>query len=436
MRARVIRALRGGVRRPSDPSAARARPLAAAALAHAAARGWSIDTDPQTPADPDHRLLQLLARQPAAGRLAVPAACWKSPRARRRALPARGTAHAAGRRKAIRTLPPTRDCCSSASTTTGCTSSGSSRRCCSERGHWLRFVAGERAAARSAQRVNESLAALTRARLAALCALVPAALRRARAGAARLRPARPGAGRPRALEAPRAPRAHPQRRLAQAASVRTGSAAPSPTAAPCAGLRELIDELRAPCRRRRRGAAGRQAARPPAQLSADGRAAIAGALARAGARGGGAARRVRPVAQRVDYTYVTRRGPRGAHRGGRADRSGAAHGLALRHILVDEFQDTSLAQLQLLGSSRPAGRRATGAPCSSSATRCSRSTAFGTRRWGCSSEGARRAGIGRVRLTPLRLTRNFRAVPGAGGIRQRGVRTGLPGGTTSCARAR
>ena len=51
-----------------------------------------------------------------------------------------------------------------------------------------------------------------------------------------------------------------------------------------------------------------------------------------------------------------------------------------------------------------------GARCSWWATRCSRSTASATRKSACSCR-ARRAGIGALALTPLRLRRNFRTVP-------------------------
>jgi ATP-dependent helicase/nuclease subunit A len=46
MRARVIRALRGELP-AADPGAAVLRPLAAAALAHGAARSWQLETAPE-----------------------------------------------------------------------------------------------------------------------------------------------------------------------------------------------------------------------------------------------------------------------------------------------------------------------------------------------------------------------------------------------------
>ena len=60
--------------------------------------------------------------------------------------------------------------------------------------------------------------------------------------------------------------------------------------------------------------------------------------------------------------------------------------LRLEHLLIDEFQDTSFAQLELL---RAADRRmdpgATAGRCSRSAIRCSRSTASAARKSACSS---------------------------------------------------
>ena len=85
-------------------------------------------------------------------------------------------------------------------------------------------------------------------------------------------------------------------------------------------------------------------------------------------------------------------------------------GLSLRHILVDEFQDTSLAQFQLLekltaGWEEGDGRTlfVVGDPMQS------------IYRFRDAEVGlfiaARERGVGNVPLTPLRFTRNFRATP-------------------------
>ncbi|MDE2451306.1 MAG: UvrD-helicase domain-containing protein, partial [Gammaproteobacteria bacterium] len=85
-------------------------------------------------------------------------------------------------------------------------------------------------------------------------------------------------------------------------------------------------------------------------------------------------------------------------------------GLALRHILVDEFQDTSLAQVQLLrmltvGWEEGDGRTlfVVGDPMQSIYQ-------FREAEVGCFLR-ARDLGIGTVRLTPLHLLRNFRSAP-------------------------
>ena len=102
MRARVIRALRG---EPAghDPVAAELAPLARAALARGAARGWSIDTHPQSLRIQtiDSFNYWLASQLPVASR----AARSSPPRASRSSHPMHG-------------------CSSSAPTITGCTSSG------------------------------------------------------------------------------------------------------------------------------------------------------------------------------------------------------------------------------------------------------------------------------------------------------------------------
>ena len=113
---------------------------------------------------------------------------------------------------------------------------------------------------------------------------------------------------------------------------------------------------------------------------------------------------------RVDHTYVG-----GAARAALADAGEPTDlalrtGLSLRHILVDEFQDTSLAQFDLIealtvGWEEGDGRTlfVVGDPMQSIYQFREAEVGLFLR--------ARDQGIGPVRLLPLRLTRNFRSAP-------------------------
>src|SRR6202030_4287668 len=113
---------------------------------------------------------------------------------------------------------------------------------------------------------------------------------------------------------------------------------------------------------------------------------------------------------RVDHTYVA-----GAARAALADAGlptdlALRTGLSLRHILVDEFQDTSIAQFDLiesltLGWEEGDGRTlfVVGDPMQSIYQFREAEVGLFLR--------ARDAGIGGVRLEALQLSRNFRSVP-------------------------
>ena len=82
----------------------------------------------------------------------------------------------------------------------------------------------------------------------------------------------------------------------------------------------------------------------------------------------------------------------------------------VQHILVDEFQDTSFAQLDLLERLTAGWRRAMDARCSASAIPCNRSIAFARPKSVCSSNcSSEDCAI--CRLEPLRLEANFRSTP-------------------------
>ena len=213
-----------------------------------------------------------------------------------------------------------------------------------ERGHWLRFVAGEAPQVLSA-RVNASLVALVGGRLAALQALMPEGLRRAAA-------ALPGVG-----ELGAQPAALPAwkvlvqltltkedwRRLLSAHLLGADFASPEPRER----LRELIAALK--------GVPGLREALlelrdlPPASLPAADVAALE-SLSRLLAHAAAELQGQFALAQRVDYTYVTGAAREALTEAGAPTDLALHSGLALRHILVDEFQDTSLAQFELLSN--------------------------------------------------------------------------------------
>src|SRR6516165_10182699 len=174
MQARVTRALRG-VFTAGDPEAAELALLARAALAHGAARGWSIDTQPQSlriqTIDSFNYWLasQLPVASGAGGALKVTESAGELyRRAARRTL------------FAAETDP---DLTADARLLFERTDNNWMylerliAQMLEERGHWLRFVAGEEPQA-LCERVNASLAHLAHARLEALCALIPVGLRR------------------------------------------------------------------------------------------------------------------------------------------------------------------------------------------------------------------------------------------------------------------
>ncbi|HUI63116.1 MAG TPA: 3'-5' exonuclease, partial [Steroidobacteraceae bacterium] len=115
-------------------------------------------------------------------------------------------------------------------------------------------------------------------------------------------------------------------------------------------------------------------------------------------------------AGRVDHTYVAGAARAALTDAGQPTDLALRTGLALRHILVDEFQDTSLAQFDLLealtvGWEPGDGRTlfVVGDPMQSIYQFREAEVGLFLR--------ARDHGIGGVALEPLRLTRNFRSIP-------------------------
>ena len=86
-------------------------------------------------------------------------------------------------------------------------------------------------------------------------------------------------------------------------------------------------------------------------------------------------------------------------------------GLTLRHILVDEFQDTSAAQTDLLGALTAGWEEGDGRTLFVVGDPMQSIYMFREAEVGCFLK-VRDRGIGAMRLRPLRLTRNFRSRPG------------------------
>jgi ATP-dependent exoDNAse (exonuclease V) beta subunit len=399
MRARVLRALRGEFA-ADDPEAATLAALSQAALARAASRGWRIDSEPQSlriqTIDAFNYWLasQLPVASHAGGVLNVTETAGELYRraARRTLLEAE--------RDPV--LAPDAQLLFERLDNHWMHLERLIAQMLHERGHWLRFVAGEDAVA-LCRRVNDSLASLTRARLEALCDLLPPSLRQRAQGF-------PGCSALGSAPADLAAWKHLAHLVLtkddwrrQLSVHRLGDHFADRAA--CQRLRELIDEL-ARIPGAREALLGLRRA-PPAQLPADDAAAIQ-SLSRVLSRAAAELHAEFAASQRVDYTYVAGAARAALTEEGEPTDLALRTGLALKHILVDEFQDTSLAQYQLLevltaGWQSGDGRTlfVVGDPMQSIYRFRDAEVGLFLR--------ARRSGIGNVRLQPLRLTRNFRA---------------------------
>jgi len=402
MRSRVISALRGEFAH-DDPCAAALRTLAAAALAHAATRSWDLARDAgelriQTIDSFNYWLatqLPLASRAGAALHVSeTPLALYQ--RAARRTL---GAADAdAPLATAIELLFERLD-------NRWLKVERLLADMLAQRGHWLRYVLGHEPELLCA-RINESLAAVIGERLGHAHALLPRALRSALE-------ALPGVGplgrEPQHLVAWQGLAGKTltkQREWRKSLTAgRLGPEYASSTAR--AHLADCIGMLQTTA-----GALGllrELVLLPPATLSTDDAQAV-GALSRVLQHAAAQLQAEFALAGRVDYTYVTAAARESL--GSRAEPTDLAlrTGLSLRHILVDEFQDTSLAQFELLevltGGWEPGDGRTlfvVGDPMQS------------IYRFRDAEVGlflaARERGVGEVKLEALRLTRNFRAPP-------------------------
>jgi ATP-dependent exoDNAse (exonuclease V) beta subunit len=401
MQSRVIRALRAELD-PKDPESAELDALAEAALAHGSARGWSIDTQPQSLRIQtiDAFNYWLASQLPVASHAGGVLQLTESPgelyqRAARRTLLAAETDPA---------LAPDARLLFERTDNNWMYLERLIAQMLEERGHWLPFVVRAQPQALCRQ-VNESLTNLARAQLAHLCALVPEGVRRR---AQQLPGCGPLTGDAAALG--------DWKHLAhlvltkddwrrQLIPHRLGAAFSDPQL--CQRLRDLIDELRGLAGARESLLALRRA--PAAQLGADDAAAIE-ALSRMLSRAAAELHAEFAQAQRVDYTYISGAARQALAEGGEPTDLALRAGLALRHVLVDEFQDTSLAQVQLLEALTVGWEEGDGRTLFVVGDAMQSIYRFRAAEVGLFLR-ARAAGIGRVKLKPLRLLRNFRAVP-------------------------
>jgi ATP-dependent helicase/nuclease subunit A len=113
---------------------------------------------------------------------------------------------------------------------------------------------------------------------------------------------------------------------------------------------------------------------------------------------------------RVDHTYIAGAARAALAEAGLPTDLALRTGLSLRHILVDEFQDTSVAQLELLEALTAGWEAGDGRTLFVVGDPMQSIYQFREAEVGCFLR-ARDLGIGTVRLTPLRLLRNFRSTP-------------------------
>ncbi len=404
MRARVMLALRGPID-VSTERGVRVQALASAVLARSAARGWNLENDPgrlriQTIDSFNFRLAkQLTVAAGAGGDLTVT-----------------DRAEALYAEAARRTLRATDDDPELAADVEVLferldNNWGNVQRLIADmlakRGHWLRYVL-DHGPGELCARISQSLANTVADHLAALEAAVPAALR---ADAERL----PGVG---ALT-PRGSRLQGLagwRRLAaitltaedawrKLRGIDRRLGPEYENAAACESLRAIIPRLSE--------IAGLEALLadvrrlPDPQLCAQDAAAIE-SLSRVLRCAAVFLQTEFAAGGRVDHTFVAGAARAALTDAGEPTDLALRTGLALRHILVDEFQDTSLAQSQLIESLTSGWEAGDGRTLFIVGDPMQSIYQFREAEVGLFLE-ARDRGIGSVRLQPLRLSRNFRS---------------------------
>lgn len=403
MRVRVLEALRGDVD-VSKPQGVRMRVFADAALARAGARGWDLEQDPgrlriQTIDSFNFRLAtQLTVTAKAGGALVIterPRELYD--RAARQTLASAGDD--AQLAVDVELLFERLD-----------NNWGNVQRLLadmlSQRGHWLRYVLDNEPGALCA-RIGRSLEEIARDHLRLVCQLLSPAVR---AEASEL----PGVG---ALGSD-VQSVAAWKRLASLTLTVKGEWRKPKGITKAAGVEyeapSARDVLRAAIERLSgvqdlREALVEVAALPAAALGATDAAAIE-ALSRVLRSAAAHLQAEFSLHGRVDHTYVAGAAREALTDAGLPTDLALRAGMSLRHILVDEFQDTSLAQFDLIETLTAGWEEGDGRTLFVVGDPMQSIYQFREAEVGLFLR-ARETGIGGVRLEPLQLTRNFRSVP-------------------------
>ncbi len=275
-----------------------------------------------------------------------------------------------------------------------------------ERGHWLRYVLGHEPQALCA-RINESLASIVRDHLVAACNRLSATLR-AEAGAL------PQAGvlesEPESLTAWQSLAALTLTQKGEWRKPKGITKALGPAYEAKAAKEALRDYLERVSGVPNAREILLELSQLPAPELVAGDAAAIMALSRVLRAAAIQLQAEFATDGRVDHTYIAGAARAALAEAGLPTDLALRTGLSLRHILVDEFQDTSLAQFDLVealtaGWDEGDGRTlfVVGDPMQSIYQFREAEVGLFLR--------ARSAGIGNVRLEALRLARNFRSVP-------------------------
>ena len=404
MRGRVLKALRGDID-TSNSHGKRLRVHAEAALKHAAARGWNLADDPgrlriQTIDSFNFRLAsQLPVTARAGGSLVISDRPYE--------LYARAARHTLIDSEDDEVLAADAELLFERLDNQWRNVERLLADMLQKRGHWLRYVLGHEPAALSA-RINDSLAGILRDRLALAAECVSHALRQEASalphvGSLGDEPACLPAWKQLARLSQTAKGEWRQpaginRRLGpgyEDAASRDALRACIGRLGAVRGAREILQDL--------------QALPGPALTPSD--AAAIEALSRLLRSAAAHLQAEFSIAGRVDHTYVAGAARLALAEEGLPTDLALRTGLSLRHVLIDEFQDTSLAQFDLIESLTAGWEEGDGRTLFVVGDPMQSIYQFREAEVGLFLR-ARDRGIGAVRLEPLRLLRNFRSVPG------------------------